>query len=141
MSLPWLKQDKQPAYEKRERTNRDLYDSGPWRRLRKVYIEQLTEKQFKMISELEEWHKPIVIESIPVCEVCLKLLIDGAYKEVNKGKICDHIICVNPSDSKDNCDGYFGDGLDINNLQLLCHEHHNRKGARDQRYQKAYRGG
>lgn len=137
MTLPWLHNEKQQNYPSRERTNRDLYNSRPWRKLRQSYIDKLTDQQYKEIPtlDIDQGLKSVLMEAVPVCEVCYRLLIQGAYTTANEGKICDHILCVNPKDWRQTLDGYFGQGLDMDNLQMLCMEHHQRKSARDRVYQ------
>ena len=140
MKVPWINSERQVQHIKRH--NWDLYNSHKWRKLRGSYIAQLTAKQLEEIPSLkiDDRLKIVLLNAIPVCEICYRLLLDGAYESVKTGTVGDHILCVNPDGWRDTLDGYYGQGMDIQNLQLICAEHHRRKTARDRSYQMK-RGG
>lgn len=134
-SKPWdiqRKDDNSNMQPRRKHTNKKFYNSKSWRSLRIVYIDTLIEEQRNRIIETFPAKQQLsLLNDIPLCERCLDLLdVHGEYN-VKRGKELDHIKPINPVNALDTCNGVYGEPLSINNLQLLCPEHHAKKSARD----------
>ena len=108
-----------------------FYKNAPWRTLRSKYIKILSEQQMEFLETINPADAIILEGKIPICEKCLSLYKSGRRKadQLLSGKIVDHINPVNPENPLDSRG--FGEPLDMENNQLLCHSHHQKKTVRD----------
>ncbi len=136
---PLLTSKQRQAYHKTgysgKTTSHQFYRRAAWRRFRKAYIDTLEAKQTGTIPELriEEVMKVYLLDSIPVCEECLRMYVMGTFPGVQKGNQLDHITPVNPIDPMHTLEIY-GEPLDPDNVQLLCHRCHSEKSAGDKQF-------
>jgi hypothetical protein len=134
MESPTSNKKREPRkFKRRKRThsNNKFYTSKSWRGLRAKYIQDLTNHQYEDIQHLDTHKVTYLLSQVPICETCYRLFKADAYTTVNRGTEVDHKEPVNPSNALDSKG--WGAPLDVDNLQLLCHEHHTRKTNRDAR--------
>jgi hypothetical protein len=115
--------------------NNKFYCGSTWRGFRSGYINTLAQHQMDAIplTSIPPDKRMYLLNNLPICERCYKLFIYGAYDRVNKGVELDHINPVNPDNALDTQNGTWGDPLSIDNVQLLCKEHHSKKSNRDKK--------
>jgi 5-methylcytosine-specific restriction endonuclease McrA len=121
--------------EHRGRHNRDLYNSHYWRKFRSQVLAKVESEQTKQIleSNIDESIKVRLLDRVPLCATCLRLVFQGAYDHAESAKVLDHVVPLNPENYKDTKD-YFGQAYDTQNVQPLCDRHHGKKSQRDKGY-------
>lgn len=124
------------AQPKRGSHNRDLYNSHSWRKFRAARLEEIAEQQLQLLrtSGLPDVVRLNLYDMVPLCTVCLRLVLAGAYEKAERGDTLDHIKPVNPDNFRDTAKGYFGEAFDPDNVQPMCKRHHGKKSIRDGRY-------
>jgi hypothetical protein len=135
---PWHgKKKERPRPQKKEEPTHPFYSRALWRTNRQSYInnwiqtirDQVPQGYITIKSEryeLEPYQQTKILSMNQPCEKCIQMYCFDDTRNISEGRELDHINPVNPDNPLDD-QGKWGDPMDWNNLQLLCHTHHSRK--------------